>query len=209
MTTFERTGHDFGVNDSFHLTIERRDRAPATLELVAGDITRMHVDAIVNAANSALAGGGGVDGAIHSAAGPELMAELRSRYAGCPTGSAVITGAGRLGSHGVRWIVHAVGPVWRGGNYGEEALLRSAYKTALQLADEAGARSVAFPAISCGIYGYPIRQAAIAALGAIREAVGQAHTTERCVFVLFDRQTFGFFQSALEEIVGIKRANHD
>ena len=195
------------VNDSFHLSIERSGRPPAVLELVIGDITRMHVEAIVNAANSALAVGGGVDGAIHAAAGPSVAAELRSRYSGCPTGSAVLSGSGQLGTRGVRWIVHAVGPIWRGGRQGEEGLLRSAYKTALQLADEAGAHSVAFPAISCGVYGYPVPQAAAVALAAVREALQQAHTVERCVFVLFSRETFGLFRAALEQMVGIRRAS--
>lgn len=194
------------MNESFHLTIERSGRAPARVELVQGDITRIYVEAIVNAANAALAGGGGVDGAIHGAAGPELMTELRSRYASCPTGSAVITGSGRLAAGGIRWIVHAVGPVWRGGGRDEAALLRSAYKTALQLADEVGAHSVAFPAISCGIYGYPLEEGARVAIAAIGEAIGQAHTVEKCVFVLFDRTAFAAFRCALEESVGIRRA---
>ena len=137
------------------------------VRLVAGDITAVTVDAIVNAANSALAGGGGVDGAIHRAAGPDLMRELRERYgdSGCPTGSAVVTGAGALPA---RIVIHAVGPIWRGGRSGEADLLASAYRTSLDLAQAEGAKSVAFPAISCGIYGYPLDQAADVALGAIR-----------------------------------------
>jgi O-acetyl-ADP-ribose deacetylase (regulator of RNase III) len=135
------------------------------IRLVAGDITRESVDAIVNAANSALAGGGGVDGAIHAAGGPTLMAELHERYQGCRTGSAVVTGAGQLDA---RWVIHAVGPIWRGGSAGEAELLASAYRASLEHAAALGARSIAFPAISCGIYGYPLDEAADVALTAIR-----------------------------------------
>ena len=151
------------------------DGAPETrwhgtrIRLVAGDITQVSVDAIVNAANSALAGGGGVDGAIHAAAGPAVMAELRRRYDGCPTGSAVITGAGDLPA---RWVVHAVGPIWDGGRAGEADLLASAYSASLDRAAEVGARSVAFSALSCGAYGYPLEQAAEVALGAVRAWLG-------------------------------------
>jgi O-acetyl-ADP-ribose deacetylase (regulator of RNase III) len=182
------------------LTVERPGREPAAIELVQGDITRIEVDAIVNAANSALAGGGGVDGAIHRAAGPQLMAELRARYGGCPTGSAVITGSGRLAEHAVRWVVHAVGPVWHGGGRGEEELLRSAYLTSLRLADEAGARSVAFPAISCGIYGYPLDLGSAVALTTTRASLAEAQSIERAVFVLFDRAAFLAFETALARL---------
>jgi O-acetyl-ADP-ribose deacetylase (regulator of RNase III) len=136
------------------------------VRLLAGDITRVSVDALVNAANSALAGGGGVDGAIHAAGGPSLMAELNERYEGCPTGSSVVTGAGELPA---RWVIHAVGPIWRGGDHNESALLRSAYQSSLQHASGLDARSVAFPAISCGIYGYPLDEAADVALRAVRD----------------------------------------
>ena len=119
------------------------------IRLQLGDITVENVDAIVNAANSRLAGGGGVDGAIHRAGGPAIMAETREKFPdGCPTGSAVVTGAGDLQA---RWVVHAVGPIWRGGGEGEEELLRSAYRTALERATEVGARRIAFPAISAGV----------------------------------------------------------
>ncbi len=138
-----------------------------TLEVLQGDITQIPVDAIVNAANSLLAGGGGVDGAIHSAAGPTLMQELK-KYDGCPTGSAVITSAGRLPA---QFVIHAVGPVYRGGNHGEAELLASCYKTALRLAAEHGCQSVSFPSISTGVYGYPVAEAAKTALTAIAEAV--------------------------------------
>ncbi|MCX6357589.1 MAG: O-acetyl-ADP-ribose deacetylase [Candidatus Aureabacteria bacterium] len=125
-----------------------------------GDITREDVDAIVNAANSGLRGGGGVDGAIHRAAGPFVMEECR-KIGGCPTGQAVATGAGKLKA---KMIIHAVGPVWRGGGQGEAELLRSAYERCFALAGGHGARTIAFPAISTGVYGYPIGQAARIAL---------------------------------------------
>ena len=154
------TTNDAGSEARWHSTRVR---------LQAGDITQVSVDAVVNAANSALAGGGGVDGAIHAAAGPSVMAELRARYDGCPTGSAVITAGGALpATH----IIHAVGPVWRGGGHHEAALLASAYATSLDRAHEANARSVAFAAISCGIYGYPLEEAAEVALVTVREWLG-------------------------------------
>lgn len=184
------------------LEVSKPNGTPARIELVAGDITSVRADAIVNAANAELAGGGGVDGAIHRAAGPEPMAELRSRYHGCPVGGAVITGSGRLAEHDVRWIVHAVGPVWRGGGGGEERLLASAYETALHLADEAGARSVAFPAISAGTYGYPLERAASVALRAIRDGLAGAHTSERVIFVLFGEDTLRAFERASRDLAG-------
>jgi O-acetyl-ADP-ribose deacetylase (regulator of RNase III) len=193
------------VDGSDRLEVRTARGGSAAIELLAGDITTVRVDAIVNAANSALAGGGGVDGAIHRAAGPTLMAELRSRYSGCPTGSAVITGSGRLADHGVRWIVHAVGPIWRGGERGEEALLASAYRTSLTLADEAGARSVAFPAISAGIYGYPLDPAAEVALRSVRDALAGAHSVERAVFVLFGDSALRAFERALGNLAAQAR----
>ena len=190
------------------MAVEARDRlevarslgTPGRIELQRGDITMIAVDAIVNAANQALAGGGGVDGAIHRAAGPEMAEELRSRYRGCPTGSAVITAPGRLADHGVRWVVHAVGPIWRGGHDGEEQLLRSAYETSFRLAEEAGARSVAFPAISAGVYGYPLAGAAAVALRTVRDCLARAQSIERGVFVLFGSDTFDAFGRALREL---------
>jgi O-acetyl-ADP-ribose deacetylase (regulator of RNase III) len=187
--------------DDQTLIVRRPGRAPAQIELRQGDITRVGVDAIVNAANSALAGGGGVDGAIHQAAGPELMAELRRRYSSCPTGGAVVTGSGRLAEHGVRWVIHAVGPIWRGGDHGERELLVSAYQAALRLADEAGARTVAFPAISCGVYAYPLELGSKVALEAVRDGLLDARTVDRCLFVLYGWETLAAFSSARHAIL--------
>ena len=134
------------------------------IEFVVGDLTEQRVDAIVNAANTSLLGGGGVDGAIHRAGGPEILAECRL-LGGCDTGDAKATTAGRLPA---RWVVHAVGPVWQGGEAGEAELLTSAHRRALEVARDLGARTVAFPAISCGIYGYPPELAAPVAIEAAR-----------------------------------------
>lgn len=188
------------VDSRDRFEVSRGTNASAWIELQAGDITKIRADAIVNAANEYLAGGGGVDGAIHRAAGPDLMAELRSRYRGCPTGSAVITGSGRLAEHGVGWVVHAVGPRWRGGGQGEPELLESAYATALHLADHAGARTVAFPAISAGIYGYPLSEAAAIALRSVRDGLTRAHTTDRAIFVLFGDDAMAAFERALPDL---------
>ncbi len=150
-----------------------RSRA-ASLELTLGDITEQQVDAIVNAANSHLAGGGGVDGAIHRRGGPAIMAETDRRYPeGCPTGSAVITAAGNLPA---RYVIHAVGPRWNGGRAGEAELLASAYRTSLELAARHECQSVALPALSCGIYGYPVDQASRIALATTRTFLDQDPT---------------------------------
>ena len=178
-------------------TVEVEVAPGRVLALARGDITRIAADAIVNAANSALAGGGGVDGAIHRAGGPSIMAELRSRYGGvgCPTGSAVITGAGDLPAS---WVIHAVGPIWQGGGAGEADLLASAYRTALRLADEAGARSVTLPAISCGVYGYPLDDGARVGVETVVEHLGGTDgSVERATFVLFSDATFEAFREAL------------
>lgn len=167
------------------------------LALTVGDITTIAADAIVNAANSALAGGGGVDGAIHRAGGPSIMAELRARYTGCPTGSAVVTGAGNLPA---RWVIHAVGPRWQGGGRGEASLLASAYRTAFGLADELGAGSVTFPAISAGIYGYPLEEAARIALETVAECLTAARAVERVTFVLFSEDTYRVFARVLRQL---------
>lgn len=168
------------------------------LELVQGDITRQETEAIVNAANGRLAGGGGVDGAIHRAAGPVLMQETQTKFPnGCATGSAVATSAGNLTA---KWVFHAVGPVWRGGVTGEEKLLRSAYRRCLELAVEHACRSVAFPAISTGVYGYPLDMAAEASLTETREFLLTQKQPELVRFVLFDGGAFGAFARVLEAL---------
>jgi O-acetyl-ADP-ribose deacetylase (regulator of RNase III) len=170
----------------------------AVVELVIGDITREAVDAIANAANEALRGGGGVDGAIHRAAGPGLLAELRERYPdGTPTGTAVATGAHDLPA---RWVLHAVGPVWRGGGQGEAEQLAEAYRSCLRLAVELGARSVAFPAISMGIYGYPPHPAARIALATVVEHLREVDAPALVRFVLFSEETYQRFADALAEV---------
>jgi O-acetyl-ADP-ribose deacetylase (regulator of RNase III) len=163
------------------------------IEVWRGDITTLDVDAIVNAANEALAPGGGVCGAIHAAAGPGLARECRSA-GGCPTGDAVVTAGHDLAA---RWVVHAVGPVWRGGGSGEVELLASAYRRAVEVADSVGARSIAFPAISTGIYGMPLEVAAPVAVGALRDA-GPVHL-ERCLLVAFDGATDAALRRALDD----------
>ncbi|MBM3968466.1 MAG: O-acetyl-ADP-ribose deacetylase [Planctomycetes bacterium] len=166
------------------------------IELAQGDITSQQVDAIVNAANSRLAGGGGVDGAIHRAAGPTLMDETRTKYPeGCSTGSAVATSAGRLRA---KFVFHAVGPIWRGGVAGEAELLSSAYRRCLELAVENACPSIAFPAISTGVYGYPMDLAAERSLSAVRAFLLEHQQPELVRFVLFDGGSFGAFARALE-----------
>lgn len=160
------------------------DAAGGRIDVVRGDITRLAVDAIVNAANTGLRGGGGVDGAIHQAAGPGLLEELRWRYpAGCAPGDAVLTGGHRLPA---RYVIHAVGPVWRGGGQGEPLVLRRAYDEAFARAREAGdVRAVAFPAIATGVYGYPRPEAAAVALAAMRD---HAPAFGRVVACLYDAE---------------------
>ncbi|MBI5507248.1 MAG: macro domain-containing protein [Deltaproteobacteria bacterium] len=172
------------------------------MELVAGDITVQQVDAIVTAANSGLQGGGGVDGAVHAAAGPQLLAACRA-IGGCDTGSAVMTPAFALARRGVRSVIHAVGPIWRGGDADEDRLLASAYRVSLTLADEAKLASVAFPSISTGVYGFPVARAAPVALATAKAFLARdARCLERVVFVLFDAGSFETFVRAAGQAFG-------
>jgi len=167
--------------------------AATRVSVVEGDITRVAVDAVVNAANSALKRGGGVDGAIHAAAGPELQAEL-DRIGGCPTGECRITRGHRLPA---AWIIHAVGPVWRGGTANEDSLLESCYRTAFALARRHGLASLAFPAISTGIYGFPKDRAARIAVAAVLDELSRDDTVTDVRFVCFDAETAGLYRAAL------------
>lgn len=167
-----------------------------TLSLVKGDITLENVDAIVNAANSRLAGGGGVDGAIHRRGGPSIMEECR-RIGGCPTGNAVATGAGRLNA---KYVIHAVGPVYRGGNRGEAELLQSAYRRSLEVAKERGCKTIAFPSISTGAYGYPIEEASRIALKTIMDFVEKEDWFELVRFVLFTDKDLDVYKKTLEDL---------
>ncbi|MFN2462351.1 MAG: O-acetyl-ADP-ribose deacetylase [Candidatus Dormibacteria bacterium] len=167
--------------------------ASVQVRVVRADITELDVDAIVNAANSGLAGGGGVDGAIHRAGGPEILEETRRRFPeGCPTGQAVTTAAGRLKA---RWVIHAVGPIWRGGASGEDELLASAWRHALEEAIRHGARSVAFPSISTGVYGFPVDRASGLAIAEVRGVLARTEPGRRpevlvCAFSAADEAAY-------------------
>ncbi len=166
------------------------------LELKQGDITGERVDAIVNAANSSLLGGGGVDGAIHQAAGPKLLEETRS-LGGCKTGDAKITKGYNLSA---KYVIHAVGPVWRGGSHGEAELLASCYRRSLELALAHGVRTIAFPSISTGAYGYPIQQASRVALSEIRRFLEADATLARVACVLFSAADLQVYREAYREV---------
>lgn len=168
----------------------------SVIELVKGDITTESTDAIVNAANSGLRGGGGVDGAIHSVGGPEIMAECR-KIGGCPTGGAVLTTGGKLKA---KYVIHAVGPVYRGGTKDEEALLAGAYRTSLEIASKEGITSLAFPSISTGAYGYPIRDASRVALKTVIDYVTDHPEIKRVRFVLFSDGDLNIYRDSLEKM---------
>ncbi|HZG64484.1 MAG TPA: O-acetyl-ADP-ribose deacetylase [Rubrobacteraceae bacterium] len=174
-----------------------------SLELVQGDITKQDTDAVVNAANSGLSGGGGVDGAIHRAGGPRIMEECRE-IGGCPTGESRMTSGGNLMA---RYVIHAVGPVYNNGVSGEDSLLANAYRNSLRLGVEKGLKSVAFPSLSTGAYGYPLREAASIALKTVVEFLKtEQHSLELVRFVLFDRRTLEEFERTLGRVTsGLRR----
>ena len=166
------------------------------IEVVKGDITKLHVDAVVNAANSSLLGGGGVDGAIHRAAGPQLVEECRL-LGGCKTGQAKITGGYNLPA---QFVIHTVGPVWRGGGQGEPELLASCYRNSLALALRNDVKTIAFPAISCGIYGYPVAEAVEVALAETLAFLSEHDSIERIIFACFEADVYQAYLDALARI---------
>jgi len=169
---------------------------PSVLELVEGDITQQNTEAIVNAANEQLRVGGGVDGAINRAGGPQIKEEAR-RIGRCPTGQSVITTGGNLKA---KYVFHTVGPIYHGGQQGEEELLASAYRESLKLASERGIKSLAFPSLSTGVYGYPVPDAARVALSTVKDYLAQHPEIELVRFVLFGKPTYEAYAEALEEI---------
>lgn len=166
------------------------------IELALGDITQLKVDAIVNAANTTLLGGGGVDGAIHRAAGPELLVECRG-IGGCPKGEARITKAYRLPA---KYVIHTVGPVWCGGKTNEEELLRNCYRNSMKLADENGIKTIGFPSISTGAYGFPIERAARIALQVIHESLQRMKSLEKVIFMCFSQTDYDVYEKSMKAI---------
>lgn len=170
------------------------------IELLKGDITKLQVDAIVNSANSSLMGGGGVDGAIHRAAGSELLEECKkivSRIGSCPPGNAVITGAGELYC---KYVIHAVGPIWRGGKYNETEVLRQAYLNSLKLAKDYKLKSLAFPNISTGVYGFPKALASDIAISTVKEFLIENPEIEKVIFVCFDEENYQIYKTKLSYV---------
>jgi len=166
------------------------------IRLIQGDITKQKVEAIVNAANSRLAGGGGVDGAIHRAGGPKIMEECK-KYDGCPTGTAVMTTGGNLPS---KYVIHTVGPIYKNGTSGEPELLQSAYFNCLKLAEKNNIKTIAFPSISTGVYGYPIKEASVLALETVMSCLKGKTFIERAEFVLFSLKDYNVYCSALKAV---------
>jgi len=166
------------------------------IRLTQGDITKQKVDAIVNAANSRLAGGGGVDGAIHRAGGPKIMEECK-KHNGCPTGTAVITTGGNLSA---KYVIHTVGPVYQNGTSGEPELLQSAYLNCLKLAEKKSIKTIAFPSISTGVYGYPIKEASALALETVVSCLKGNTCIERVEFILFSLKDYNVYCSALKDV---------
>lgn len=167
----------------------------AKIEIHRGDITKLNVDAIVNAANNSLLGGGGVDGAIHRAAGPELL-QYNRKLGGCETGEAKISPGFKLPA---KFIIHTVGPIWRGGNYNEDELLENCYRNSLKLAVENGVKSIAFPAISTGVYSFPLERATRIAISTVKDFLVNDISIERVIFVCFDEKTYKVYQNLLNE----------
>jgi len=168
------------------------------IEIVEGDITKQQVDAIVNAANTSLRGGGGVDGAIHRAAGPELLEEC-IKIGGCPTGEARVTKGYRLPA---KYVIHTVGPIWKGGTSGEDQLLASCYRNSLKVAAELGVKSIAFPSISTGAYGFPMERATEIALKEVSEFLKKDEGIEKVVFVCFGKEAFRIYKEKFKKLFG-------